>query len=77
MKELKIIKHLKETVTNFTTVKNVLPNFIKFGQIKSSKQYKILKFTNTHWFMFVSLQKWPCDVFFWQSLGHKQRSFTC
>ena len=48
MKELKIIEHLKETVTNFTTVKKVLSNFKKSGQIKSSKQDKILNFTTTH-----------------------------
>ena len=64
MKELKIIEHLKDqTVTNFTTVKKVLSNFKNSGQIKSSKQDKILNFTTTHWFMFVSLQKSPCDGF--------------
>ena len=46
MKELKIIEHLKDqTVTNFTTVKKVLSNFKNSGQIKSSKQDKILNFT--------------------------------
>ena len=47
MTELKIIEHLNETVTNLTTVKTVLSNFVKSGQIKSNKQDKILNFTNT------------------------------